>query len=815
MLVTVWANAQFCNKYADKAVAQYKTAKSNNLPNINWPVWSDDWKGHYNWCKTVSEDVATKQTVLRESYLNKYIQKTANIPLHKDRKENTEANDVTLEVLKGVVKSQPKLQTKTVIVAKTPDVNVVPSVTTIPFYTDRVQLLSSEKYTVGHNLSKGSTVYKDRNFLYWEIPAKLKGLDYLITSNRDKFTSGDHLFTIKDPRELTVYIAIDPRITPPSWMIKNGYNNTYEKIKFWIPDNNTYLSFNVFQKNYKKGEAIVFGGNQNAQNQKQCGMYLVFFNTKIHPSIKLYSADKNKDKLSGYASIKVSKLVGKIFEDDHLVSKSNVIEDAKDNRICSTQKRQLKASNNTFFLLDDQRSGSLFPGNILSISDIESGNYKSAITPQRRPYRISTDISGLTKTASATVKDANLADFRNAKTQLLNKTNFNATIGAKAKLGTFKSTNSEVDFNIKVSGGVNYLLQSGGFSFAYNKTNKKYRYVVEIEKIYYNIDFTPEEDFFVKQNIPKNPDWLYVSNVRYGTKLILSIESDYSLDNVKSAMEYRYNGGIISGGGKVAVKYRKTLKNTEITPITLGEQPAEYLSKLIQDPTGKTFAEAFAYDKIDANTQLYPLSYTLRYVEDNAVATIETYASYNQQICSKRRNIIRIEVKDVFVARSDDQSSQTNGEELFGWLKIIAPGYGETTVFDRGEDEHWPETVGGRSPLQIRGKRIFYLQYRDRDLNNPDLYIELNGHLMEDDSGGDDDFGYTSHKYKINDLASGAAIDSFLEEDVLYSSGTSNQNYPCHDGCKAMLFSDGDSRVIIRYTIDMIDKLPSDAKIGF
>jgi hypothetical protein len=280
-------------------------------------------------------------------------------------------------------------------------------------------------------------------------------------------------------------------------------------------------------------------------------------------------------------------------------------------------------------------------------------------------------------------------------------------------------------------------------------------------------------------------------------------------------MNYRYNGGVISGGGKVAVKYRKILKNAKIVPITLGEQPSEYISRLIQDPTGKTFSEAFAYDKIDANTQLYPLSYTLRYVEDNAVAKIETYASYNQQICSKRRNIIRIEVKDVFVARSDDQDSQANGEEIFGWLKIKAPGYGETTVFDRGEDEHWPETVGGSSPLDIKGKTIFYLQYRNQDLTNPDLYIELSGHLNEDDSGGDDDFGHTNHKYKINNIVSGAAIDEFLEEGVLNDAGTSNRNYPCNDGCKAMLFSDGDSRVIIRYTIDMVDKLPSDAKIGF
>ncbi len=73
MLISLSANAQFCNKYADKAVAQYKLAKKNNLPNIILPFWSDDWSGHYNWCKTVSEDIANKHNELRQAYLDKNI----------------------------------------------------------------------------------------------------------------------------------------------------------------------------------------------------------------------------------------------------------------------------------------------------------------------------------------------------------------------------------------------------------------------------------------------------------------------------------------------------------------------------------------------------------------------------------------------------------------------------------------------------------------------------------------------------------------------------------------------------------------------
>jgi len=73
VLISLVSHAQFCNKYADKAVAQYKLAKKNNLPNIILPFWSDDWNGHYNWCKTVPKDLANKHNELREIYLNKFI----------------------------------------------------------------------------------------------------------------------------------------------------------------------------------------------------------------------------------------------------------------------------------------------------------------------------------------------------------------------------------------------------------------------------------------------------------------------------------------------------------------------------------------------------------------------------------------------------------------------------------------------------------------------------------------------------------------------------------------------------------------------
>lgn len=94
-------NTQFCKEYADKAVSQYLLAKKNNLPNINWPVWTDDWKGHYNWCKTVSQDVVNKGTAKRQAYLDKYIKENNNVHI----------DDATRAVLNEMVIDHPKMIT--------------------------------------------------------------------------------------------------------------------------------------------------------------------------------------------------------------------------------------------------------------------------------------------------------------------------------------------------------------------------------------------------------------------------------------------------------------------------------------------------------------------------------------------------------------------------------------------------------------------------------------------------------------------------------------------------------------------------------
>lgn len=54
------ASELFCTAYANKALGQFETGKEANCKDLNYPVWSTDFKHHYDWCRTVSEDDANK-----------------------------------------------------------------------------------------------------------------------------------------------------------------------------------------------------------------------------------------------------------------------------------------------------------------------------------------------------------------------------------------------------------------------------------------------------------------------------------------------------------------------------------------------------------------------------------------------------------------------------------------------------------------------------------------------------------------------------------------------------------------------------------
>ncbi len=72
------ASESFCDNYAKLAVAQYKASQDANC-NFSGVRWNDDIEEQKQWCLTVTEELASEETLLRAEALIQCKSKTAKI----------------------------------------------------------------------------------------------------------------------------------------------------------------------------------------------------------------------------------------------------------------------------------------------------------------------------------------------------------------------------------------------------------------------------------------------------------------------------------------------------------------------------------------------------------------------------------------------------------------------------------------------------------------------------------------------------------------------------------------------------------------
>lgn len=172
---------------------------------------------------------------------------------------------------------------------------------------------------------------------------------------------------------------------------------------------------------------------------------------------------------------------------------------------------------------------------------------------------------------------------------------------------------------------------------------------------------------------PDNPP-VYVANIVFGRILMMSITSDSSYDRLVAAVNASFKAGVASGGGSVTDTNLRVLSNSRINVVTVGGDGNNAVS-LLQS------GQLRDYFKADAPlTSARPISYTLRNLKDNTIATVSETTEYNITTCEpvNVRGTLRVDVtpNDAVVrvrgAGSYD-SGELLGDQVLGELQ--AGGY--------------------------------------------------------------------------------------------------------------------------------------------
>jgi len=138
----------------------------------------------------------------------------------------------------------------------------------------------------------------------------------------------------------------------------------------------------------------------------------------------------------------------------------------------------------------------------------------------------------------------------------------------------------------------------------------------------------------------------YVANVTYGRIIAVRMETTYDATSTDIEGALKYSAGIQSASGTLETKYRQILSSSTFTVITLGGNAA-VATELLTDPV-----DAFEgmLSVIQGENAIYsrsnpgvPISYTVRYLANNALARLGSTTEYTATECTF--NVARVNVR--------------------------------------------------------------------------------------------------------------------------------------------------------------------------
>lgn len=441
-------------------------------------------------------------------------------------------------------------------------------------------------------------------------------------------------------------------------------------------------------------------------------------------------------------------------------------ENARNNHVCTVQKRNVTVSTTEHILLDPL-SDFIWPGALVIGSSITTGEYKPVLTNQKRsPIKVSISNIGQNGFSYKEVADPELANVREA----INDFHTSGGTSGSRISSKIESIYSEEHLKVTLKGHYKSGLDTFSGSASYDSDTTRNKLIVDFVQLYYTVDVSTLPNRFFEGPIEgplSEDDTTYVASVTYGRRLLLMLESEDSVQEIKAAIGYASGQSI---NINLDAKYKSVLRRSKINGLVLGGDPIRAAKTLSNiggfDGTKKAikdYVEFGARGGIDSPP--VPLAYKLRYLSDAAVANVVLSTNYNVRNCQKATGSFGVKLHKVVLMAWDDAwevGGASRTEEIYGSFTVKAyarPGdlidtrriwtvdrdlyaglYAQTEFKDR---------YGQASALEVKKETKFTFNefHKMKDTG----YFELIGTIKERDWGNPDDlYGTISKRVYFN-----------------------------------------------------------------
>lgn len=305
---------------------------------------------------------------------------------------------------------------------------------------------------------------------------------------------------------------------------------------------------------------------------------------------------------------------------------------------CTTKEVEFGPEWREFISLDPQGSATWVGGGLYYPS-IESGAY-TPITGDRKPITISVSLPGISGSSGKIVDHPSLSSTRTAMNEILQQQIGGAATPAQIAWSQTKIY-SERHFKLAIGGNYGNLFFDINAKYNYNSNEVIGRFLFQFTQVYYSVDCDAPaagiSNFFNNPPSCGDPNLggyspCYVSSLKYGRKVYLMIESKSYNYSHMADIQASFDAFFSSGGVNVDTRLTKLMQEQSIKGVIIGGPSYEGI-QAITDVSGlKKYLLKGA--NFNISSPGVPLSYTLRFMKDNSVASVVKYDKFTIRECT-------------------------------------------------------------------------------------------------------------------------------------------------------------------------------------
>lgn len=317
------------------------------------------------------------------------------------------------------------------------------------------------------------------------------------------------------------------------------------------------------------------------------------------------------------------------------------VEGSGEGRFCTERVVSEAAGEYTKIVLGNQ-SDKIYPGAIYTDNAVLDGSYNAPVHLDRRAYEIATSLYSAASSGSSYVQvQPSLGGVNDGVAELLrrNRDVVNAS-SVSTEVSQIYST-EQLAFELQ-AGYQGYGVDLAA-EFAYSRDRTKRVIFAKLTQTYFSVALNRPSGAALVTNAPGSlpSNLVYVNKVNYGRLGILKIETDYSAEQIEAALEFRYSQGSQSAHAHAELDYNKVLDESKITGFFFGGDAANGIVSIAGSEQLDQF-DTYVRNGIRLNTLVAPtpISYELKYLNDNATAAVNSTTTYTERNCESAKSVV-------------------------------------------------------------------------------------------------------------------------------------------------------------------------------